>query len=66
MAAISEEDRKILDSGTPEMNRIRYINFIIYRFARGFKLPVQEAFQYLDKFGGMDFLDQNYEYEQEN
>jgi hypothetical protein len=63
MAAISEEDRKILDSGTPEMKRIRYTNFIIHEFAAGFKRPVQEAFRYLDEFGGLDYLDNNYEYE---
>jgi hypothetical protein len=63
MGAISEEDRKMLDSGTPEMNRIRYTNFIIFEFAQGFKRPVQEAFQYLDEFGGLEFLDTCYEYE---
>jgi hypothetical protein len=44
-------------------NRLRYLNFIILRFARGFKMPIQEAFRYLDKYGGIDFLYDNYEYE---
>jgi hypothetical protein len=35
MATISEEDKRILDSGDPKMNRILYINFIIFEFARG-------------------------------
>ena len=61
--ALSEEDRKRLDSGTERMNRIRYMNFIIHEFARGFKRPVQEAFIYLEDFGGLEFLLDNYEYE---
>ncbi|MDR1593536.1 MAG: DUF3791 domain-containing protein [Prevotellaceae bacterium] len=63
MAAISDEDRAILDSGTERMNRIRYMNFIIYEFASGFKRPLQEAFIYLDDYGGLQFLFDNYEYE---
>ena len=60
MAAISEEDRKFLDSGDPEINR--YINFMIIRFARGFWRPEQEAYRYLRDFDGLAFPDQNYEY----
>jgi hypothetical protein len=63
MATISEEDRKILDSGTSEMNRIRYTNFIIHEFANGFKRPLQETFIYLEEYGGLKFLLDNYEYE---
>ena len=63
MFGITEKDREFLDSGTDEMNRIRYVNFIIHEFARGFKRPVQESFIYLDDFGGMEFLFDNYEYE---
>ncbi|MDR0506181.1 MAG: DUF3791 domain-containing protein [Dysgonamonadaceae bacterium] len=44
-------------------NRIGYINFIILRFARGFKLLIPDSFRYLDKYGGLDFLYKNYEYE---
>jgi hypothetical protein len=44
-------------------NKIRYLNFIIFSFARGFKMLVPEAFQYLDKYGGLDFLNDHYEYE---
>jgi hypothetical protein len=44
-------------------NRISYVNFIIIKFARYFKIHNQEAFKYLDEYGGMNFLYQNYEYE---
>jgi hypothetical protein len=44
-------------------NRISYVNFIIMKFARYFKLPASEAFKYLDEYGGMAFLYSNYEYE---
>jgi hypothetical protein len=36
MVAISEENRKTLDSGNIEVNPICYIKFIIFEFARGF------------------------------
>ncbi|MDR0614122.1 MAG: DUF3791 domain-containing protein [Dysgonamonadaceae bacterium] len=44
-------------------NRIGYMNFIIIRFARGFKMLIPEAFKYLDCYGGLDFLYSHYEYE---
>lgn len=44
-------------------NRIGYVNFIIIRFARGFKMLIPEAFRYLEEYGGLDFLYKNYEYE---
>lgn len=62
MAALTEDDRRLLNSGDPEINRIRYINFMIIRFARGFWQPEQEAYRYLHDFGGLDFLDSHYEY----
>ena len=43
--------------------RLHYLNFIILRFARGFKMLIPSAFRYLDKFGGLNFLYNNYEYE---
>jgi len=44
-------------------NRLNYLNFIIIRFARGFKMLIPNAFRYLDKYGGLHFLYNNYEYE---
>jgi hypothetical protein len=61
--AILENDREFLNSGTEQMNRIRYMNFIIYEFANGFKRPLQETFIYLEEYGGLKFLLDNYEYE---
>jgi len=52
---------KVLDRETK--NRIGYINFIILRFARGFKMLIPESFRYLDQYGGQNFLYKNYEYE---
>jgi len=63
MYALSDKDKDMLNSGTEQMNRIRYINFIIHEFARGFKRPVQETFIYLEEYGGYDFLVDNYEYQ---
>ncbi|MDR0566271.1 MAG: DUF3791 domain-containing protein [Prevotellaceae bacterium] len=44
-------------------NRIAYVNFIIIRFARGFKMLITEDFRYLEEYGGLDFLRKNYAYE---
>ena len=44
-------------------SRVSYANFIIRSFAYGFKRPVPEVVEYLDKFGGLQFLFDNYEYE---
>ena len=45
------------------IKRVRYANFIIRTFAYGFKRPVPEVVEYLDKYGGLQFLIDNYEYE---
>ncbi|MDR0507000.1 MAG: DUF3791 domain-containing protein [Dysgonamonadaceae bacterium] len=44
-------------------NLINYMNFIIIRFARGFKMLIPNAFRYLDQYGGLTFLYNNYDYE---
>jgi hypothetical protein len=44
-------------------NRLNYMNFIVIRFARGYKILIPNAFRYLDKFGGLNFLYDNYEFE---
>jgi len=44
-------------------NRISYINWIIIGFARGFKRPMAEVVKYLDKYGGLKFLFDHYEFE---
>jgi len=37
-------------------DKISFITFIIIEFAEAFKMKKPEAFQYLDKYGGLDFL----------
>ncbi|MCL2072326.1 MAG: DUF3791 domain-containing protein [Marinilabiliaceae bacterium] len=60
---LSSKDRETLDNGTDTINRTRYMNFIINEFAYGFKRPLRETFIYLDEFGGLDFLIDNYDYQ---
>jgi len=44
-------------------DRVKYANFIIRTFAYGFKRSVPEVVEYFDKFGGLEFLLDNYDYE---
>ncbi|MDR2806151.1 MAG: DUF3791 domain-containing protein [Dysgonamonadaceae bacterium] len=37
-------------------DRISFITFIIPQFARAYKMNRQEAYRYLKKYGGIDFL----------
>jgi len=43
-----------LDKKTSD--KISFITFIIIEFAEAFKMKKNEAYQYLKKYGGMDFL----------
>jgi hypothetical protein len=43
--------------------RVLYANFIIRTFSYGFKRSVPEVVEYFDKYGGLQFLIDNYEYE---
>jgi hypothetical protein len=45
---------KTLDKETKD--RISFITFIIPEFALAFKMNVPDAYQYLRKYGGFDFL----------
>ena len=42
---------------------IEYINMIIFEFARSFKIPVNKAHNYLNQYGGIDFLNEFYDVE---
>ncbi len=42
---------------------VRYIVAIIGEFAKCYKLTVREASNYLNRFGGLDFLIEHYEIE---
>jgi len=37
-------------------NRVRFITFIITLFSRAYKMNKQQAYLYLKKYGGLDYL----------
>ena len=41
-------------------NRVKFFAFIIPEFARAYKMNKQEAYRYLKKYGGLDFLFENW------
>jgi hypothetical protein len=47
-------EKKTLDKEARD--RISFITFIIPCFARSYKMNRQEAYRYLKKYGGIDFL----------
>lgn len=44
-------------------NRITYMVYCINAFAERYRLTAKQAFAYLNRFKGMDFLDECYEAE---
>ena len=46
--------KRILDDETRD--KVKFITFIIPQFARAFKMKKQDAYLYLKKYGGLDFL----------
>jgi len=49
-----ETATKTLDKETDD--KVSFIAFIIPAFAEAYKMNVQEAYRYLKKYGGIDFL----------
>ncbi|MDR2962478.1 MAG: DUF3791 domain-containing protein [Bacteroidales bacterium] len=45
---------KVLNKATSD--KVSFITFIIIEFAEAFKMKKQEAYLYLKKYGGLDFL----------
>ena len=45
---------KALDKATSD--KVSFIAFIIPAFAEAYKMNIQEAYRYLKKYGGFDFL----------
>jgi len=41
-------------------SKVRFITFIIPEFARSYKMDKQAAYHYLKKYGGLDFLFENW------
>jgi hypothetical protein len=44
-------------------NKIKYTNYCIATFAKQYKMSLLEACNYLDRYGGLTFLDECYEVE---
>lgn len=44
-------------------NKIKYINYCISTFAKQNNMSLLEAFNYLERYGGLSFLDECYEAE---
>ena len=42
------------------LTKIRFVAFIIPEFARTYKMNKQDAYRYLRKYGGLDFLLENW------
>jgi hypothetical protein len=47
-------EKRTLDEETRD--KVKFITFIIPQFARAFKMNKQDAYLYLKKYGGLDFL----------
>jgi hypothetical protein len=43
-----------LDKQTSD--KVAFISYIIPAFAEAYKMPLPEAYQYLKKYGGLDYL----------
>ena len=50
------EEKRVLDRET--QNKVCFMAFIINQFARAYKMNSQDAYKYLKKYGGIDFLDE--------
>jgi len=49
---------KTLDKKTSD--KVSFIAFIIPAFAEAYKMNVQDAYRYLKKYGGIDFLQKHW------
>jgi hypothetical protein len=47
-------ETKVLDEETK--NRIAFVTFIIEKFASSYKMNRKEAYLYLKKYGGIDYI----------
>ena len=48
--ALRSLDKEISD-------KVNFMTFIIPEFAKSYKMNIQEAYLYLEQYGGMDYLD---------
>jgi hypothetical protein len=49
---------KTLDKETSD--KVSFITFIIPAFAEAYKMNIQDAYRYLKKYGGIDFLSEHW------
>jgi len=54
MCKFMKKTAKTLDKVTSD--KVSFIAFIIPAFAEAYKMNIQEAYRYLKKYGGLDFL----------
>lgn len=57
--------RKAFKMETQKLNKesrdeISFMSFIIPEFAAAYKMNIQKAYQYLKKYGGIDYLRENW------
>jgi hypothetical protein len=50
--------RKVIDKATSD--KISFITYIVPAFADAYKMNVQDAYFYLKKYGGWDFLNEHW------
>jgi len=41
-------------------DKLSFVSFIIPKFASSYKMNIQQAYLYLKKYGGMDYLNENW------
>lgn len=51
-------EKKTIDKATSD--KISFLTFIVPEFAAAYKMKVQDAFFYLKKYGGWDFLNEHW------
>jgi hypothetical protein len=49
-------DKKTLDKETSD--KVAFISFIIPEFAAAYKMKISDAYRYLKKYGGINYLDE--------
>ncbi len=51
-------EEKIIDKATSD--KISFMTYIVPEFAAAYKMKIQDAYFYLKKFGGWDFLNRHW------
>ena len=56
METVEQKKRRELDRET--QNKVLFMAFIIAQFARAYKMTKPNAYLYLKKYGGLDYIDE--------